>query len=658
MATITLNKGSATGTPVTFTLAYIDLDALEEGTDYDFVQYFGDPFDLEITLPDDTTCKSMLLALHASAFSRLNWQDATPLYDAQLYTGDGTNYSQTGFIALPPGVQPTDWALHWRDKYYLQNTIHNPDPGKNVISYRRAGDTWSASDTYYENTSAGVTYWTPNNGYFGAGGLWGYSGSNVAFSGGALQDMQFQQYGGGKDGRFMPRYGGVSGTPLFPDLYNSFDGGLFAEGEDTGNYAGQYLSTPRSILIQAQLGGVQYVGVALLKFAVDNTLTYCQFWLAGSKFWVSDDIQPDTPGDWGGNSSNIKPSGGGNTTFANNVGIDISFPSALDSAGWGGNAGGIHLWAMTDSQYAGMNNGIWNRDFLDRITDFGKNPGAGIIGAHAMPDGFSYSGSAVNISLYGVRPIKDELGMPVGGHPLNARTYTVDCGTVTVNPYSGYYPDYSAECLIYLPFIGTMTLDIKKVMRSTLHLVYRFDCVTGDCMAMLEASTAYPDGVSHATGTAIIMQAQGNAAFDIPYAYSDGGVQAKLSALAGALTGGISAASGNPAGVMSIVGAMSQMGQEKMSASGFGGGAGTLGKLRPFIWIKYPDPVSPANYLDTIGRMSGAGGTVGETQGDGIAEVHALSGFQKFESVDLDGIGATAEECAEIERLLKEGVYL
>lgn len=82
----------------------------------------------------------------------------------------------------------------------------------------------------------------------------------------------------------------------------------------------------------------------------------------------------------------------------------------------------------------------------------------------------------------------------VMGQTINATAYIpyilkynieVNCGDVTIARKYNNAIDYNAKIQIYLPFIGTQTLDTTRVMGKTIHLVYRADFITGQCIAVL-----------------------------------------------------------------------------------------------------------------------------------------------------------------------------
>lgn len=72
--------------------------------------------------------------------------------------------------------------------------------------------------------------------------------------------------------------------------------------------------------------------------------------------------------------------------------------------------------------------------------------------------------------------------------PIND-TFTVDCGTLTVNGKNGTANDFNGELQIMLPFIGLQTINIDKALNNPLHLYYKINLVTGESVAILEINS-------------------------------------------------------------------------------------------------------------------------------------------------------------------------
>lgn len=86
-----------------------------------------------------------------------------------------------------------------------------------------------------------------------------------------------------------------------------------------------------------------------------------------------------------------------------------------------------------------------------------------------------------------------------------------DCGTITIDEYNQNSLDYNGvEVELYLPFIGSVSLNANQVYGKQLHLVYRTNPLNGDCVAIL-----YSAGVQ-------IAYSQGNVSFDVPINFKYG----------------------------------------------------------------------------------------------------------------------------------------
>ena len=273
-----------------------------------------------------------------------------------------------------------------------------------------------------------------------------------------------------------------------------------------------------------------------------------------------------------------------------------------------------------------------------------------------------------------------------------------DCGTLKLEPYYGSALDYSPYTKVscYLPYIGTVPLDTDEVMGRTLHVTYRVDICSGECVAkiMVDGSCLY--------------QFAGNCAINVPI--SQAGFSSYVSAvlgLAGAVVGFYAGGAAGAAAVGLGANAMQQTGTEitttetvnternpatgrqvtsnvtrtsstteksrpasKASFAGmvsqnvnntvaqvmsakevvahsgtFSGSSGYLGIRRPYLIIKRPRMCLPSSYRLFNGYPSMI-----------TMKLDTCSGFTQVQQVQLTGIRATNPEKAEILELLKSGV--
>lgn len=86
-----------------------------------------------------------------------------------------------------------------------------------------------------------------------------------------------------------------------------------------------------------------------------------------------------------------------------------------------------------------------------------------------------------------------------------------DCGTITIDEYNQNSLDYNGvEVELYLPFIGSVSLNANQVYGKQLHLVYRTNPLNGDCVAILFSNNIQ------------VAYSQGNVSFDVPINFKYG----------------------------------------------------------------------------------------------------------------------------------------
>lgn len=86
----------------------------------------------------------------------------------------------------------------------------------------------------------------------------------------------------------------------------------------------------------------------------------------------------------------------------------------------------------------------------------------------------------------------------------------IDCGSIIVNEINKNVTDYTdVDSKIFLPFIGMIDIDSKKIMGKTINLKYRINLINGDCVALL-----YSDSV-------LISVSHGQVGYKMPYILND-----------------------------------------------------------------------------------------------------------------------------------------
>lgn len=260
----------------------------------------------------------------------------------------------------------------------------------------------------------------------------------------------------------------------------------------------------------------------------------------------------------------------------------------------------------------------------------------------------------------------------------------IDCGTVDVEEYYGSCFDYApyTKIAIYLPYVGMRTLDTDDLMGKKVGVKYYCDCYSGSCMAVIYTLVDSEPCVRYCFN--------GNVAQQVPTAGAswDNMIRSALTLTAVAIPAigaGVMAAGSAGGAAAQTLGAGSTMGSAAINArntfntswvnsgnlvdskaldgsamatgmsakpavtrsGSLGSGVGFLGPQKPFLVVTRPRQSIPTDYITFHGYPSNE-----------FAKLAALSGYVEVEEIRLTGIYATGPEKDEIQRLLKEGVYL
>lgn len=416
--------------------------------------------------------------------------------------------------------------------------------------------------------------------------------------------------------------------------------------------------------------------------------TKCFFWfIVGS---LSD--SGGNPYEPGGPSG---PGGGGGNFDDESDPIGIPPLPTLSSA----HTGFTRIYNPTLSQVNQLANYLWTEPSVidtiwNHIKQFFENPMDAIIGFNIVPVPVPDGGTENFRLLY----IDTGVPMIVAANQF----VDIDCGNLSIEPYYGSALDHSPYTKIscFLPFIGTVSLNVDEVMGTTLKVAYRVDICSGSCVAYITVNNT------------AMYQYSGHCAVPIPLASADFSsyVNAAISVakLAGAaITAGAGAAmaagvaeasqqtnqvvtttqvtnttrnpstgrqittgttttvqtrespadqsstqasfSGlSPQNVANTVGAIMSSKPHIEHSGSFSGNSGYLGVRRPFLIIERPNMCMPSNYQ----ALNGFPAMI-------TMELSTCKGFTRVQQVQLTGMGrATNPEQAEIMELLKSGVIL
>ena len=341
----------------------------------------------------------------------------------------------------------------------------------------------------------------------------------------------------------------------------------------------------------------------------------------------------------GSTSDDSSPAGGGGTysfpTWDVPIG-DLPSISIIDS-------GIATMWTPSPGQMQGLVSFLWSSSFWTNII---KNcdPIDNIIQFGIVPINLqSYEGTAKNCKVGNV-----DTGVSMT--PLTQQYITYDCGKVKIPEAWGSCIDYSlTKISCYAPYVGTFDLDPSEVMNAEyLQMIYKIDLLSGDFVMLLICKKMMPAPMNRQLNS-VLYHKPGNLMTKIPMT---GANYSKMYSqiLQGVAQGFGSAMTGNIGGVASAVAgiATSPYTVQVERSGAYTGASAILGVEYPHLILSQPIQSKPKNY----GSYEGFACNV-------TYKLNDLHGFTKVEAlIDNTIPGATEKEKAEIEQLLKEGIFL
>ena len=349
-----------------------------------------------------------------------------------------------------------------------------------------------------------------------------------------------------------------------------------------------------------------------------------------------------------------KPGGGGG---GHDDGVDpIPLPdlptiSATDS-------GFITLFAPSQQQVRSLASYMWSGTLFD-IDNFKKifaNPMDCILGFSIVP---------LTVASQGVAQVKVGNISTDLEFPVVANQYVeVDCGSVEVSEYWGAYVDYSpyTKVSIFLPFIGTLPIDVDEVMSRTITVKYHVDLISGSCVAFILVSGGRLNSVlyqySGQISSSIPITSDSyesiiRGAIDIATTLTSGVARTASSVVSSNLNkknpisgklDGVAIASET---VGSAANTVMSMKPDIRHSGAVSGSSSIMSMRKPYLIIERPNLCIPPNQNSYTGYPSYITSQLGKLNGMTVVDV-----------VHLDNVVATEEELDMIESLLKGGVIL
>ena len=432
------------------------------------------------------------------------------------------------------------------------------------------------------------------------------------------------------------------------------------EGDGSGHPIAQSASI--TIFVSYVYDGVTYYGPALVTMSGTGDTAYpvrIQAQLFSEEYWGESIISGGSSGgEWGpssvidgGNGSFSATSDPHGTGDTDDVQTELSTTiSALDSI-FGGN-GGFNIHEILPAAISDVLSVLYSTNFLTRYQQAMYDPMSAILSMHLIPSNlikFKQTSSKLTASGYDI-----SANMPSGAattiFPEVMPETVYHVGTIDIGNFFGAFPDYApyTECILHLPYIGTIKIDTNAIMYGKLAVYYACDAATGNVCAWVWCRDRDENRRNYK------YMATGNAAYTIPVAArNNNGLDA------GKLLGNVASAvfmgaMGNTLGAgLSAIRAGFQANSFLMPKSTivegtFGGNASTLENSMCFLEIIRPEWIQPETFAHDAGIPTYISGSINDL---------GISGYVEIADIDLENITATETEKEELRKIIYEGFW-
>lgn len=307
---------------------------------------------------------------------------------------------------------------------------------------------------------------------------------------------------------------------------------------------------------------------------------------------------------------------------------------------------GLRVYDVTDAQVNALYKRLWSKNIWDMWENKRFNPIGGILSLHRLPVSVPAAGSTPFFMIAGQKYDLPSSAWVVGENAVPWETPKL---AFPLSDFSISFLDFAPyiSAMLYLPFIGWVSVDVNKFIGGNIQVRYIVDVITGNCLAHVITTDIDGHVLLHGTYA-------GNCAYTFPVTGNDNGGLAALGAFAGFATAGltalISGGSAAPVAAAAVAGGASIAGAEHhmQQAGSLPHNVSALAEhLSVELLLTQPNILTPDTYGHAVGFPAGDAGTVGSYNG-------LLSGV-----VHADGItGATDAEKQAIEAALLSGVIV
>ena len=277
---------------------------------------------------------------------------------------------------------------------------------------------------------------------------------------------------------------------------------------------------------------------------------------------------------------------------------------------------------------------LWSSGFIDTIKKLQNNPMENIQKLFYLPYDVEVS-TEENIKI-------GNADSNIQGKRIVKQFQEIDFGNIDITEYYGNTLDYNTELSIYLPFIGEKTLNIYDIMGGSLNLKYRVDILTGNCIAILSVVRKQND----VTLNSVLYTYIGDMSNSVPLTSTQNNF---FKQILGNLTNPTALITNS--GVQFAMSGVSGVNATTYTHSGnIGGNNGFMSVLTPYLIIRRPVNIKPANYEKTFGYPAYTSVTLANQKG--YCRYRECYYDYRFENLEKD----VSDEI--LNKLKTKGVYI
>lgn len=301
------------------------------------------------------------------------------------------------------------------------------------------------------------------------------------------------------------------------------------------------------------------------------------------------------------------------------------------------------MWHMDTTQCESLSSFLWSSSFIDNVLKLIADPLENIIAFGVVPINLSsLDGTLKDICVGNVNT-------GIQAYPLSSQYIPIDLGEISLLETWGTAIDYTCtEVALHLPFVGVITLPTVEVMDcEKIAIRYNVDLLSGDFIAMVKLTKARQ--LKGALLNSVMYTRMGNLLLNFPLTEANYGrmyskiIQGLTGAAAGLGTGNVGQT------VSSLVDTAMSLDSVPVERTGnYGGSIAGMSIREPYLILTQPIQVFDKNMYPKLEGMPSYWSY----------QIKNCSGFVKVEAVKDNTVIATAEEKDEIERLLKEGIWV